>query len=139
MFHCYRLFIIETLRHATPLNVFCDAAFLAQLIVVIVLVASMLAVMVTIMRKGRGCPRSSFLSAMGQTGLICASVAAGYEFLRGWLNMLNGYTTQPVIMLPSLIEVVYILVLGLAVWGLARWGNSGRTRMRHYAVRLRTL
>lgn len=121
-------YILGTLAYATPWNVFLGASVVVKLLVLIMLAVGFLAVILAALRKLNGGARSGLLSTLGIIAVVAGLLGVAYT---GLTNFMAYQATRPThlgILLPSLIEIVYVLILAAIIWSVARWGNSGARR-----------
>ena len=121
-------YIIGTLMRATPWDLFMMASIVVKLMVLIILAAGFLAVILAVLRKLNGGARSGLLSALGIIAVVAGLLGVAYTVLTNFMAYQAMRPTHLGVLLPSLIEVVYVLLLAVIIWSIARWGNAGARR-----------
>lgn len=119
--------ILNMLQQATPWNVFAHVTMVTKICAVIALVTLVIVVVTALVRRSSNGTRSELLAVAGYIGLGFATLGGLYI---GTISLTVAYRlgTDPLIVLPSMIEVAYSLALGLLNWGIAFWGNHGARR-----------
>jgi hypothetical protein len=80
------------------------------------------------LRKTSSGRHSGLLSGVGMTGLLFGILGALYTGAISYVAAKASDTTNLLILLPSIIEVVYAFLCGLIAWLIATWGNAGAKR-----------
>jgi hypothetical protein len=119
---------IRTLMMATPWDVFGGLTIVVKLMVNIMLAAGIGAVIAALIRKANNGPRSGFLAFMGITALVAGLLGAAYNGLNSYIAYQMVKPVHLIVVFPSIIEVVYVLMLGVIIWSIALWGNAGARR-----------
>ena len=118
-------YILGTLAYATPWNMFLAASIVVKLMVLIMIVAGLVVAIAALVRKLGGGNRSPLLSVMSIVALVAGGLAVVYT---GCINFIIYQEMRPThlgVLLPSLIEIVYVLILAIIIWSIAEWGNAG--------------
>ncbi len=119
---------IRTLMMAVPWDVFGGLTIVVKFLVMIMLAAGTVAVITAVMRKLSGGPRSGLLTAMGIVALVAGLLGAAYNGLNSYIAYQMMKPVRLIVVFPSIIEVVYVLLLALIIWGIVLWGNAGARR-----------
>lgn len=120
-------YILGTLAYATPWTVFLGASVVVKLLVLIMLAAGLLAVLLAALRKLNGGARSGLLSTLGIIAVVAGLLGVAYTGLTNFMAY-QAHPTHWGVLLPSLIEVTYVLILAVVIWLIAQWGNAGARR-----------
>ena len=121
--------IINTLAMATPMNVIGGMVSLTRVMTLLAIGAGIVALVLAVIRRLSAGQRSSFLNTLGWVGLGAGIAGAAYTALNTFIaaNALHQY--RFVILLPSLVEAAYALIIGLIVFAVAAVGNAGAKRI----------
>ncbi len=120
-------YIIGTLMRATPWDIFMMASIVVKLLILIMIATGLLAVILAILRKLNGGARSGLLSTLGIIAVVAGLLGVAYTGLTNFMAY-QAHPTHWGVLLPSLIEVVYVLILAVIIWSIAQWGNAGARR-----------
>ena len=120
--------IINTLATATPMNVIGGMVSLTKVMTILAIGAGIVALILAVMRRMSGGQRSSLLNALGWGGLGAGIAGAAYSALNTYIAANAMHEYRFVILLPSVIEAAYALIIGVIACGIATWGNAGARR-----------
>ncbi len=65
---------------------------------------------------------------MGIAALVAGLLGAAYNGLNSYIAYQMVKPVRLIVVFPSIIEVVYVLMLGVIIWSIALWGNAGARR-----------
>ena len=121
--------MIGTLKAFSPMGVFADAEPLVKLAMIVIAAAGLVALIAAIARRMSGGSRSGLLVLAGQIGLYAGIAGAGYQAMTTFMTARALHETRFVVYEPEVIEAVFVLLLGMIVYGIARFGNAGAKRV----------
>jgi len=120
--------ILNTLRAATPWDVYMDAVSLTKLSMTVNFLALVAVLVMAIVRRSSGGKRSPVLDLLGVFGLVVGLTGAAYCGLNSWIAAQYAHVSNVYVVLPSIIEAAYAFLAGVLVWLVAGFGNSGARR-----------
>ena len=122
--------IVNTLAMAKPVDVFLGLTLVTKALATVALLAGGLALVLALIRVVSQGRRSGALATTGLVGLISAALGAAYPGLNSAVAFFVVRPTHLLVLLPSAVEVTYVLILGLIVWVIAKLGNAGAASAR---------
>lgn len=117
--------IWNTLRAATPWDVFMAAGSTIKLCMTVSLLAFVAALVLAMVRRTTGARRFGALDVIGIVGLVAGIAGAAYTALITWFVAQYSEVTHFAVILPEVVEAAYALLYGVLVWLVARIGNAG--------------
>ncbi|HTM83021.1 hypothetical protein [Asticcacaulis sp.] len=121
-------YIMGTLAYATPGNVFISASIVVKLLVMIMMATGLVVLITAVIRKLTSGAHSGLLSTLGGVAVVAGLLSVAYTGLTSFMAYQRVHATHLGVLLPSLIEVIYVLMLGVIIWSIALWGNAGARR-----------
>ncbi|ESQ76792.1 hypothetical protein [Asticcacaulis sp. AC402] len=122
--------IAETLASASPWEVFLDMTLVAKVSTMMVVIAGIASVIIAVTLKGRTKAKSLLLTVMGYGALGWAVYGGLYEATNTYIGAQKTQTTSWITLLPSFVEIAYLLLMGMIVWIITAMGHDRAPKTR---------
>ncbi len=122
-----------------PFGVFLTMNFITQACTAVAVICLVAGLVLAIRRRMAGGARSGLLSMLGLIGLIAGVLGGVYDGFVTWQAAQALEETRLVVVVPSIVETVAVVVIGIVAWVVAAIGKCGgqaisrRRPLRHPA------
>lgn len=117
--------IMATLQAYNPVEVIAYATLTIKMVAIALVKVAAVTLLMAIVRMVLRSAKSAGLRIFGYIGLGLGALGALYSLVNTGIAMKNSGVTRLAIILPSLLEALTLLAMGLIVWLIALAGNAG--------------